>query len=129
MLPGFADILPEPCDCVKMAHLLQKSQEKIMTMRISVSAAAMSAMVLLAACEAPTGASTATAAAGSGAENCLEAIKQRAATQSLLGSTVSVSPDGITTVGAQTAGAQSWTCIAGADGRVESVMNMKPNNR
>jgi hypothetical protein len=64
---------------------------------------------------------TATAASGSGSENCLEAIRTRAGTSTVLGSDVSMGESGKTTVMAETAGGERWTCIAAPDGRVESV--------
>ena len=92
-----------------------------MSKRLVMSSAALCAIVLLSACEAPTGSAT-PAVAGSGAENCMEAIKRQAGTSTLLGVTTSVSDSGITTVGAETAGGENWSCIAGADGSVDNVM-------
>lgn len=98
-----------------------------MSNRFAFSFAALSVVALLGACAVSTGSST-TPVSGSGSENCLEAIKRQAHTSAILGSTAAVSAQGVTTVNAEVAGAQNWSCIAGPDGTVESVMRSNPRN-
>jgi hypothetical protein len=83
--------------------------------------AVLGTVALLGACEAPTMSDTSMAVPGSGSENCLEAIKTRAGTSTILGSNTSVGGSGTTTVIAETAGGENWTCIAAPDGSVRSV--------